>query len=1296
MSPACGDGAPPSLKVPGSSGGVGRALGLRESNQALAELKTKLEFALSRLNDQDTQRTGVEEIREFLQTLYPDWFPVVIGCIGEAGTNLKPLGRCESVKLLGLLAELHGDVVVPLLPRILQVVVTRLQDADLHLREACAETVFRLARALVVEVESSQAFATLLKSLFGALGEHSKWVQIGAADCICSVIQGSPPSVIRENLGRLCSRLVQHLGLPLAMARPQLLNACVYAMQAVSGAEFDEALPALMPCLESCLGVSSDWQTRKQAIEVLQWVGDNPELGQSLELPPPGNPSVRPTPLQRRIASMLEVVKTDKVRAVREAVKDVMLRWSIAKTAPSAFSAAARSSSPVGGSAAWSNDREREQAPVSRAQASTATMRSSSPPSTGLPWQQSQLEREQASTRAALEKETPGSAGCRQSRSVRAATRERDRDTGSGGIGGSADDFSVAVLVPDRPRVNGLTAEAGDAAAEKAARRTAVKEALSGAVLKSTQKPRPKRERQSIFNGPANAQFFKSAYTPGPSPSAAEGGADGGADVDFEEGHLEMHYSEEPGVDEDFAEEQLYLAALSAEESPSEPLQAPKTRGGGGNRTLKPHRSTVAKQNGGLSGGRPDGAASEFHSHGQDGYESTVAQASQPDVVPEEFEDSAAPEDSDERDSHGAEAASNSSGGGVSSWPPGAGDGTAMGGSTLAFEEHRRQPAMGTEQAELPLTYSDDELDDAEQHVDASSGADPPDSGRLAGTARSHAASSRRTPTGAEGRQACETRIREAMWPSINVASPTQQTDADHISVGVALAAEAVAASDGDGERPSDAELVSARKAPAAHNSRDNAAARATAMGRGPRSQRDVGNGNGSEDHVLAHVERLSVRLRASEEALAMAEERLASRLRGTELTCESQSELVSAQRKQIEAQDRQLQLQEQQLRAQEQRLQRQELRLQRQEEKLRQQELLLGHQDQQFEQHDQQLKEHEQHMEQQDKQIALLNEVLAAARTDDGTNGAGQPMRRAASEHTADGELVGPSDSSGTDVIGTNLASSNGGGGGDAQESLRAPSFEHGSRAAAQAAGSRPGAAVANGGRPALKGWVDGVADGLDGQAPVAGARIPPPPLLAEALAVPPHLGGGGLHSGAGGSATGTGSFGERPVHGVVPLRGETISAPPVASWGREAAGIAQRRSVGAVWEKVLELCESQKYLEAYKQVIAEPEECCLLRLMQHTGPIVERLDAESNSRLIRRLIHILSSPSKEPAVTSIEQIFSWLWQALDAGIHFTASQVEDLAAALQRAAAPLSPLPAPERAEASRLLNRVSALRR
>jgi len=91
-----------------------------------------------------------------------------------------------------------------------------------------------------------------------------------------------------------------------------------------------------------------------------------------------------------------------------------------------------------------------------------------------------------------------------------------------------------------------------------------------------------------------------------------------------------------------------------------------------------------------------------------------------------------------------------------------------------------------------------------------------------------------------------------------------------------------------------------------------------------------------------------------------------------------------------------------------------------------------------------------------------------------------------------------------------------------------------------------------------------------------------------------------------------------------------------------------------------------------------------------------VEHLDAESNSRLIRRLIHILSAPSKEPAAANIKQIYAWLWQALKTGIHFTASQVEDLASALQRVSSVQSPLPASERAEAAQLLARVSALRK
>ncbi|CAJ1433927.1 unnamed protein product, partial [Effrenium voratum] len=158
--------------------------------------------------------------------------------------------------------------------------------------------------------------------------------------------------------------------------------------------------------------------------------------------------------------------------------------------------------------------------------------------------------------------------------------------------------------------------------------------------------------------------------------------------------------------------------------------------------------------------------------------------------------------------------------------------------------------------------------------------------------------------------------------------------------------------------------------------------------------------------------------------------------------------------------------------------------------------------------------------------------------------------------------------------------------------------------------------------------------------------------------------------------------------------LAGSSSERPLALGRGKVDAP-AKPPKVG-LWDSVLELCTERRFLEAYKQVIAEPEETCLLRLMKHTGPIVDRLDAESNSRLIRRLIHILSSPAKEPAAGSIEQIFSWLWQALNQGIHFTASQVEDLVAALQKVSSAQSPLSSSEKAEAAQLLQQVEAATR
>eukprot|EP00928_Gymnodinium_smaydae_P013553 TRINITY_DN14939_c0_g1_i1.p1 TRINITY_DN14939_c0_g1~~TRINITY_DN14939_c0_g1_i1.p1 ORF type:complete len:941 (+),score=144.17 TRINITY_DN14939_c0_g1_i1:751-3573(+) len=937
-----------------------------------------------------------------------------------------------------------------------QVVVTRLQDADLHLREACAETVFRLARALVTpDLDNAQAFATLLKPLFGALGEHSKWVQIGAASCICSVIQGSPSAVIRENLMRLCSRLVQHLGLPLAMARPQLLSACVFAMQAVDGADFDDVLPSLMPCLESCLGAASDWQTRKQAIEVLQAIGDNPELGQSLELQLLAPGSAGPTPLQRRISQLLESIKTDKVRAVREAVKEVNARWCIGKPSVSAsFPAASGRSSSPSAAPAWAAEREREPSTVRiqgrRSPSPTAAVQQQHSGGAGNVSYGAASVSSSASMGTSQQVDRPQVRRSFEARSV-APGREREPS------GACADDYAM-------PR-GSVFVDTNDAAAEKAARRTAVKEALSGAVLNSTKKPKA-ATRKSIFNGPANAGFFKSAaISTSTPPTSACGAEEPSGDAEFEDGQ-ELLYQEENE------------AAFEGEPGMS-PLpsgaNSPCVAGAPSSRT---HGHTRSEHN------------TRYQNDDNDA-----------DVRP---------------------------------------DPTTNPSAMITSHRH----ADGFEEAEAYEAPRDDLDEDAEP-------------------------------------------VFPVAWMANNGAAAPPNDE------GV----------DTDRQRSNDPRL---RRTPVPHYG----------------------------DTPTLRLEALfEEKIRALEEARLESEERLAGRVRCLERVGEDQRGQINSLQQQLEIQEQRLQAQRQQLSIQEQCIQDLEARLTSQEEQLEQQAIQLSNNKVLLEEHrgiqqkqDQSLQDHQQQIEEQADRLALQQSQLDALSS--------RPPATARAIDEDGGRHIVASSSK------------------PLRQSGRQEAFD----ADAPASPSPSVLVNGSGGR--------GIAETrTEGSSSAAAMRLAPVPLLV--------------------GTTGTHDLTYR----------DSVSS--LASMGLGQPSGAQRKST-ALWERVIEFCEADRYLDAYKQVIAEPEEVCLLRLMQHTGPIVERLDAESNSRLIRRLIHILSSPAKEPATGSIEQIFAWLWQALEVGIHFTSSQVEDLVSALDKVAAPLSPLPATERAEASRLLSRVSALRR
>jgi len=1102
----------------------------RESKEALADVKTKLEFALSRLNDQDTQRSGVEEIKEFLQTLYADWFPMVISCISEAGANLKPSGRCESVKLLGLLAELHGDMVVPLLPRILNVVITRLQDSDLHLREACAETVFLLAQALVVNAECAPVFATLLKPLFGALSEHNKGVQIGAAACICSAIQGAPTEVVRENLGRLCSRLVQNLSLPLGTAKPQLLRACVFLMQAVE-ADFDDVLPSLMPCLEGCVG-TSDWQTRKQAVEVLQTIGDNETLGSSLDLSP--GSSTRPTSLQRRVAMILEPCKVDKVRAVREAAKDVLASWSIKPPG----NAALRSSSPI-------NDREapRGHNASTPARPSSPVLRSS--------WDLGECGEGVVKSARPSQHENVGKSDGRP-RSVKACSRERD------------DDARQSHHSPDEVPVS-----------ERAVRDAAVKAAISGAALNSTKKPKPKKERLSIFHQ-ANASFFKSG---GPGASLPQSSIDEDVGGDFPA--VEM-----PALRDDEAEH-LSLESAGAVQDEIDVSSWVKAR----ERIEMPRDMTneVSPMEPPPEGPRDDARHEE------------VSISSKADSY--ECDDEGMLESLSGRIMVHADAASERRPGGAQ----------VRSGLSSRRKLEVPQPQL---RAMRPLGVSG-----ADRSVDEVFSPTPmlATSEHVEGDVNElndvmHASVARnRAPGVSKGRKGNSHMFTAAPQPqqrlpqrgrsspprkghAVEVVSP--QTQEDQVMARGA------------------ANTLSLQTSLAEPSKLDYGESEINGFVQMP---------SGTSLDLLGELDALRQRLQVGETERRTSEERLMKRLRSLEFACECQTEQLQEQRSQLELMCRRCQLQEDKIKVTEERLHDQAILLQQAEQQLQKLDSKVSRQDQKHEHHEEVFRRSETRMDRHDAQISehrAFLDLLSAEVEEHVFTPPSASERQHRDRLSADSDVRVRGDSGRFHLDGPD------------PNQLSRPM--HGR---------------------SLDSWGGRSSLSKSGESPLQLG-----------------LGGSGL----------AGSSGDRPS--VSSLR-DTHKVPESA--------VRSAPKKGVLWERIVELCSDHKYLEAYKQVIAEPEESCLLRLMQHTGPIVERLDAESNSRLIRRLIHILSSPTKEPSAC-IKQIFSWLWQGLEVNIHFTTSQVEDLAAALQKVAAPQSSLLPAERADAAKLLQRVSALRR
>ncbi|XP_020265965.1 TORTIFOLIA1-like protein 2 isoform X2 [Asparagus officinalis] len=288
------------------------------AQQAVFDLKQRVLLSLNKLSDRDTHQIAADELEKIARGLAPEGVAPFLACITDTGSEQKSAVRKECVRLTGTLARFHGPLLAPHLGKILASIVRRLKDSDSVVRDACVETAGVLAATVMSSRSSAQgaesAFVAILKPLFEALGEQSRYVQAGSASCLARVIDDTsdPPTSV---FPQMLARVIRLLKNPHFMAKPAAIDLIRSIVQA-GGASTEHVLSTVVTSILETLK-SADWTTRKAASVALASIAVHvgPSLGSC----------------RTSCILSLESCRFDKVKPVRDTIMHALQCW---KTVP--------------------------------------------------------------------------------------------------------------------------------------------------------------------------------------------------------------------------------------------------------------------------------------------------------------------------------------------------------------------------------------------------------------------------------------------------------------------------------------------------------------------------------------------------------------------------------------------------------------------------------------------------------------------------------------------------------------------------------------------------------------------------------------------------------------------------------------------------------------------------------------------------------------------------------------------------------------------------------------------------
>ena len=261
--------------------------------------KQRVLAALTRLNEAHTRGSSWEELSRLVTALDAYSISTFLSCLHATNAQFTLPCRTGAVRLYGVVAERHPDLLKANAQRIVESTVARARDRDggRELREACAE-----ALGLLVAHERA-AVAHALRGVLPMLAEPSEISQLGGLACIIGLLSHAGSRLSDAAAAKIAVALLRLLGHCCASSHAPALEAAAALLERCAAAASVHAPSFVNPCIRGA--ESDEWAARRAAAMLLQSLATHQQPSALAQA--------------RRLVPAVQMLRHDKHRAVREA-----------------------------------------------------------------------------------------------------------------------------------------------------------------------------------------------------------------------------------------------------------------------------------------------------------------------------------------------------------------------------------------------------------------------------------------------------------------------------------------------------------------------------------------------------------------------------------------------------------------------------------------------------------------------------------------------------------------------------------------------------------------------------------------------------------------------------------------------------------------------------------------------------------------------------------------------------------------------------------------------------------------